>query len=173
MESNAMTEELVQSTSVRLETYLLQLRETQQGFRDWLTQLQNASSERNMDRIAELQSRANSLRQELSDLVETRGELILLAQQHGWRVQNLVGLAQRLPVWSKARFRQLFAQAKNQLEMLQRIHLAVWVMMNQSANHYSDLMRLLTEGEVRQDVYSLSATQLHDKSGGHLLDASI
>jgi hypothetical protein len=161
-----------QTITMRLEAYLLQLTDVQKRWQRWLSSTLNAATNMDTDRLLVLQAEADTLGNELAEISQHRQQMLSEAQQSGWQARTLTSLAQRLPAWNRPKFRAAFSAARNQLEQLKRLHLATWVMLNQSAQHYQEMTMLLTLGTTQQDVYGMDYSKSRD-GGGQLLDTSV
>lgn len=160
------------SMGMRLETYLLQLSEIQLRWIDCLSHMQRAAQLQDLGNLEKLQSTVELLRVEMQEQIDRRGEMISEGQQAGLRVASLRGLAERLPAWSRPRFRAAFMAVKNQADQLRRMHIATWVLLHQTQQHLQDVSLIFTQGSARRDVYECGTTTSAE-TGGHLLNTSL
>lgn len=157
---------------MRIEAYLLQLNQVQRRWHRWLSDMQLAATQRQAERLGELQLASQSLNDELREVSELRLQMIEQARLEGWPVRNLRSIAERLPAWNRPRFRASVNAARTQIEQLRRLHIATWVVLNQCFQYYDQMAMLITYGAVRHDVYEMPRSSLME-SGGQLLDASL
>ena len=157
---------------MQIEAYLMQLSDVQQRWQKWLSEMQRATANRDLDKLNKLQQSAEGLNQELRDLTANRQQMIDEARQSGQPVRSLRGIAERLPAWGRPRFRAAFNTARNQIEQLQRMHIATWVLVNQSVHYFQEINMLFSYGAIRNDVYDLPHSNPLE-GGGQLLDASL
>ncbi|MBX3421298.1 MAG: hypothetical protein KF752_07045 [Pirellulaceae bacterium] len=158
-----------QALSLRMEAYILQLSDIYQRWMAWLTATELLSIDATPETVGQLQERGLSLITELRDALEGREQILDSAQQAGWTATTLRSLAESLPAWKRPRFRAAFDASRQQLAQLRRLHTATWVYLNESANFYNDLTRLIS-GTVAQHVYMDDRPR---ECGGHLLDACL
>ena len=161
------------SMTMRLETYLLQLSEVQQRWHNLLIQMQRAAQLREMMQLQDLQAEANQIHGEMQELGQRRSEMIGEARELGWRVSSLRAIAEALPAWNRPRFRAAFNAARNQGDQLRRLHIATWVLLHQTAQHYQDVSLIFMQGSTRRDVYDFGQTASNDISGGQLLNEAL
>ncbi len=166
------TQSSIQATTMQIEAYLMQLSDVQQRWQKWLSEMQRATANRDLDKLNKLQQSADGLNQELRDLTANRQQMISEARQNGQPVRSLRGIAERLPAWGRPRFRAAFNTARNQIEQLQRMHIATWVLVNQSVHYFQEINMLFSYGAIRNDVYELPHSNPLE-GGGQLLDASL
>lgn len=161
-----------QAVTLRLEAYLVQLGEVHRLWQSWLSNTQKAATAIDTDQLVALQSVAGELGKELENIRDSRQRMLTEARQSGWPAKSLLSLAEKLPAWNRPSFRAAFSTARNRLEQIRRLHVATWVMLNQSAQHYQEMTMLLTLGTTHRDVYETDGSRLRD-GGGQLLDASL
>lgn len=161
------------SMTMRLETYLLQLSEVQQRWHDLLIQMQRAAQVREMMQLQQMQAKADLIHAEMQELAQRRSEMIGEASEAGWRVSSLRAIAERLPAWNRPRFRAAFNAARNQGDQLRRLHIATWVLLHQTAQHYQDVSLIFMQGSTRRDVYDFGQPKSNDMSGGQLLNEAL
>ncbi|MFO0941118.1 MAG: hypothetical protein U0930_10150 [Pirellulales bacterium] len=161
------------SMTMRLETYLLQLSEVQQRWHDLLIQMQRAAQLREMIELQEMHSKADLIHGEMQELAQRRSEMIQEARESGWRVSSLRAIAEYLPAWNRPRFRSAFNTARNQGDQLRRLHIATWVLLHQTAQHYQDVSLIFMQGSTRRDVYDFGQSSNNDMSGGQLLNEAL
>lgn len=137
----------------------------------WIAEQEKAAVMGNIERMQELTSAADSLLLEIQQLHGTRQRILDSAKELSLPASDLYNLAQSLPSWSNAAWRDRVRTAKRQMDHLRRLHLAIWVLISQCERFASESMQILTFGQVEASVYASSGNA--DTSGGHLLDAQI
>jgi hypothetical protein len=155
-----------------LEEYLSRLDQVQQRWQKWLLETQRAAMKLNAEQLQQLHADAEELHAELLSVCDRRSQILADARQSGWAANTLRSLAEQLPAWSRPRFRFSFSVALNQSAQLKRYHQATWVLLNRTANHFSDLMRIMTLGTTRQDTYFVEQAPFAER-GGQLLNANL
>jgi len=158
------------SITFRLESYLLQLSEINRRWSEWLSRGEAAAITGNVAELTAFQNQANELTAELSEIVESRQNLLGDAQGIGLPHSDLQSLARSLPAWQRPRLRASMAVARQQLSDLRRLHAASWILLNQRLQLYRDSISLMMLGTSQQAVY-LPRHALD--GGGQLLDASL
>lgn len=161
-----------QGITMRLEAYLLQLSDVRRRWQEWLTEMQSAAVAHDSTKLDSLHTQSKRLNDELREVVESRQRMIDEAREAGWQVRTLRNLAERLPAWNRPKFRAAFMAARNQLELLRRLHIATWVFMNQTSQHFQEITLLMSHGSLCQSVYECEHSQPLE-GGGQLLDSSL
>ena len=162
--------EAEKSLTFRLESYLVQLADINRRWSDWLAGSELAAVSRDSRRLLALQPEAESLVQELQQVIVNRQQLLDDARQSGLPHHDLTSLARRLPAWDKPSLRNSLMVARQQLANLRRLHVATWVLLSQLLHFYQESMQLLMLG-YPPHVYHAG---LHvETGGGRLLDQSL
>jgi hypothetical protein len=158
------------SITFRLESYLLQLSEINRRWSEWLQRGETAAITGNIAELKAFETQASELTAELSEIVQSRQNLLVDAQGIGLPSNDLHSLARSLPAWQRPRLRASIAAARQQLSDLRRLHAASWILLNQRLQLYRDSISLMMLGTSKQSVY-LPGQPLD--GGGQLLDASL
>lgn len=156
--------------SERLETYLAILSEIHDRWSAWLHNIEQAVVGIDDDRLQQITTTASALMGELKGVLETRQTLLADAKAQGFSAPDLSSLARSLPQWKDPELRRKVAKAKSQLGHLRRLHFSTWVVMHQTVQHFGHVMRMLTHGSAKPDVYT--DTRHADNQGGRLLNAN-
>lgn len=156
--------------SERLETYLATLGEIHERWSTWLRDIEQAVVAIDDERLQQITATASGLMDELKGILASRETLLADAKDQGITAPDLSSLARSLPQWKSPELRRRIAKAKSQLGHLRRLHFSTWVVMHQTVQHYGHVMRMLTHGSARPDVYT--DTRHADNQGGRLLNAN-
>lgn len=156
--------------TARLEAYLARLTAVNRRWSEWLGGNELAAIHNDHRPLLALQPEAESLFQELKQVISDRQQLLDDAQRSGLPHHDLTSLAQRLPAWSQPRMRHGLMAARQQLASLRRLHVATWVMLNQAMQYYQGSLQLLMVGNLPHVYHS----HRHEETGGgRLLDQSL
>ncbi len=161
------------SLTFRLESYLVQLADVNRRWTDWLTGSEQAAVSQNSQGLLALQPEADSLLQELKQVIADRQHLLDDARQSGLPHSDLTSLARHLPAWDKPSLRSSLLAARQQLANLRRLHVATWVLLSQLQHFCQESMHLLMAGYQPHVYNSGHFARRTDTDGGRLLDQSL
>lgn len=162
--------EAAQALVNHVEGYLQRLAEVHRRWSGWLTASEQAAVAGRPQELLALEPQAHSLFGELQQLTAGRQELLDHAQHLGWVAPDLSSLVELLPARERRGLNESLWLARLQLANLRRLHLAAWVLINQTLHYCNDSLQLLTVGNTPH-VYQ--ATPRCDTSGGRLLDTCL
>ncbi|MEO8271707.1 MAG: hypothetical protein ABI557_18435, partial [Aureliella sp.] len=116
--------EAEKSLTFRLESYLVQLADVNRRWTEWLAGSELAAVSQNSEGLLALQPQAETLFQELEQVIADRQQLLDDARQSGLPHSDLTSMARRLPAWDKPSLRNGLLAARQQLANLRRLHVA-------------------------------------------------